>query len=89
MVKKISNPTNNFSFFLRDSEGLELLGIVYKELKKSGTISDQTKKIITYFFEDMEKFVNEYRREERRKAGCSTYHDKDCKVRMVSTGELE
>ena len=87
--ENLSEPTNTFSFFLRDREGCELLATVYKELKEYGKVSDQTKRIVTYFFEDMEKFVNEYRREERRKAGCSTYYDKDCKIRMTKTGELE
>ena len=76
-------------FFRNNYEAYELLQDMYSQLKENEEISEETKKFIIYFFEDKKKFVNEWRRELRRRDGCVTYFDENGYVRFVSNGELK
>lgn len=66
----------------------EVLILVYRDLRNKNSVSPETKSIISLFFEDYDGFIDIYEKEQRRKAGCSTYTDSKGKARYIDNNEL-
>ena len=66
----------------------DVLSLVYRDLRNKNSVSPETKSIISLFFEDHNGFIDTYEKEQRRKAGCSTYTDSKGKARYIDNNEL-
>lgn len=66
----------------------DVLSLVYRDLRNKNSVSPETKSVVSLFFEDYDGFIDTYEKEQRRKAGCSTYTDSKGKARYIKSNEL-
>jgi hypothetical protein len=81
------NELNTFDMSIWRS-AYEILSQVYRDLRNKNSVSPETKSIVSLFFEDYDGFIYTYEKEQRRKAGCSTYTDSKGKARYIKSNEL-